>query len=708
MMLKWSTLDITTKFNVAFGGFFALLLLVSSASYLSLLIVRRQIEASIVTSIEIQRHVLEMNAALQAARVNERDFFLRYPEVGFATAQQNYAAEAVGHIAEVIRLSQSLEALLQSSHVSNALQKSNIDLTRYFLLAERYQNTFLDAVDLATALAGDDDGLWGKVEDTTEQLRTELFILDQPTLMTRYYEMRQFEKDYRLTRQRGSLQTAFNIVFQLRRTIDGQPNIEPRTRDNIERLLVDYETTLKQVEELDRSIRGSFRDFELQASQVDPVSSELIQLSKAEVARAKTQISQTSQIANICLGITVVVGMVLAGAIARLLTHSITKRVIQLNEAVESLESGNLDTRASLDTNVDDPDELERLARSFNEMAHQLQMSFHQLEMANDELEQRVRDRTADLSKALEQLQSAQAQLIQTEKMSSLGQMVAGVAHEINNPVSFIYGNISPAFQYIDELIDLIDLYQLHYPSPHPEIRSYVETIELDFVQQDLKHLLVSMKEGAVRIREIVKSLRTFSRLDEAEFKCADIHAGLDSTLMLLQNRLKYINQKHSITVTRHYEDLPMVMCYPGQLNQVFMNILNNAIDALEQSSSHPQYPISPDNPSSSYSESHNFGDHDHRLSHPCEQYIRIQTQVIDQDSILVQIIDNGPGMVERVRERLFDPFFTTKPVGKGTGLGLSISYQIIVERHQGKLWCESSLGEGTTFNIQIPIVQSS
>lgn len=695
MTLKWSTLNITTKFNVAFGGFFALLLLVSSASYISLLIVRRQIESSIINSIEIQRHVLEMNAALQAARVNERDFFLRYPEVGFATAQQEYAANAVGHIAQVITLSKSLEDLIQSSDVSNALQEHNIDLTRYFLLAERYQNTFLDAVDLATALAGDDDGLWGKVEDITAQLYTELLTLNQPIFVSSYNEMRTFEKDYRLTHQRGSLQTTFNIIFQLHRTIDEQSNITPQTRDEIHRLLAEYETTLQQVERLDRSIRGSFRDFELQASQVDPVSSELIRLSKEEVERAKKQIRHTSQIANICLGVTVGIGMVLAGAIARLLTHSITNRVIQLNDAVENLESGNLNTRAKLNSTIDNPDELERLARSFNEMAQQLQMSFHQLEMANDELEQRVRDRTADLSKALEQLQSTQAQLIQTEKMSSLGQMVAGVAHEINNPVSFIYGNISPAFQYIDELIDLIELYQLHYPYPHADIRSYAESIELDFVQQDLKHLLLSMQEGAIRIREIVKSLRTFSRLDEAEFKSADLHAGLDSTLMLLQNRLKYANREQGIKVTKDYGDLPMVMCYPGQLNQVFMNILSNAIDALEQQQEQHKLLDS----------INIFRDSDYPAE-TVEQSIKIQTQVINGESILVQITDNGPGILDHVHEKLFDPFFTTKSVGKGTGLGLSVSYQIIVKRHQGKLWCESTLGKGTTFNIQIPINQ--
>ena len=630
-------------------------------------------------------------------------FFLRYPEVGFATARQDYAVGAVGHIAEVIQLSQDLETLIASSQVSNALRERNIDLTRYFLLAERYRETFLDAVDLATQLAGEDDGLWGRVEQTTKELKTELQDVEQPILTGAYHEMRSFEKDYRLTHQRGSLQTALNVVFRLHRLIDNQPQISFRSRETIHDLLERYETTLRSIEELDQRIRQNFRDFELQADQVDPVSTELIQLSNQEVRQAETQIRRTSQLASLSLAITVIVGLALTAAIARLITHSITRRVVQLNDAVESLEAGDMDTRTILDKDISAPDELGRLARSFNKMAHQLQTSFHKLETANDQLEQRVRDRTAALSNAVTQLQNTQAQLIQTEKMSSLGQMVAGVAHEINNPVSFIYGNINPAFQYLDELSELIKLYQRYYPQPPPEIQSYLQTIEYEFVQQDLRQLLSSMGEGAVRIREIVKSLRTFSRLDEADFKDADLHAGLDSTLLLLQNQLKYASKKQEITVTKHYEELPRVMCYPGQLNQVFMNILGNAIDALENHSiQHTAQTAQVETAQVSYSQT----PHSSARS-TAKPNIYIHTQIIDQEWVLIKITDNGPGIPDHVHSKLFDPFFTTKPVGKGTGLGLSICYQIVVERHQGKLWCESAVGEGTTFNIQIPIHQT-
>jgi signal transduction histidine kinase len=260
--------------------------------------------------------------------------------------------------------------------------------------------------------------------------------------------------------------------------------------------------------------------------------------------------------------------------------------------------------------------------------------------------------------------------------MSSLGQLVAGVAHEITNPIRFVAGNVGHAIQYSEDLLNLIKLYAKHYPQPVLEIQKEIEAIEVEFLIEDFPRLLASMKMGADRIVEIVRSLRTFSRLDEATMKMIDIHEGIDSTLLILQNRLKCKAGHPEIIVVKVYGNLPRVRCYPGQINQVFMNILTNAIDALD----------------------------DYKQDQP--NTITIHTEVLDENHILIRIKDNGPGMIEYVKAQLFDPFFTTKPIGQGTGLGLSISYQIIVEKHNGQLKCISAPGEGTEFLIEIPIRQ--
>ncbi len=299
-----------------------------------------------------------------------------------------------------------------------------------------------------------------------------------------------------------------------------------------------------------------------------------------------------------------------------------------------------------------------------------------------NELEQQVQEKIV----AIEELKKTQAQLIQTEKMSGLGQLVAGVAHEINNPVSFIYGNIKCADEYVQNLMQLIELYQNTEENSATDIEEYIEDIELEFLQADLPKLFTSMEEGATRIRDIVLSLKNFSRTDEAGMKLVDIHQGIESTLLILQHRLKPQSNRSEIQVIKKYGELPLVECHINQINQVFMNLLANAIDALE-----------------SYNQEHS----------PCnfqaksnEMTITIYTERLDNNWVSIRISDNGAGIIEIIRNRLFEPFFTTKPVGKGTGLGLSISYQIIAEQHSGKLWCDSTLGEGTEFTIEIPIQQ--
>jgi len=281
------------------------------------------------------------------------------------------------------------------------------------------------------------------------------------------------------------------------------------------------------------------------------------------------------------------------------------------------------------------------------------------------------------LREALSQLQQTQTQLIQKEKMSSLGQMVGGVAHEINNPINFIYGNISHVQSYVEDLLELIDLYQQHYPQPVTEVADKITHIELDFLNEDLQKILNSMQAGTERIRQIILSLRNFSRLDEAEIKYADIHEGIDSTLLILNHRFS-----GGIQVNKKYGELPLVECYPAQLNQVFLNIISNAIDALEE-----KIQIS-----------------DQNLFQPI---IEIQTSQISDKFVEIGIWNNGPAIAPEIFNKLFDPFFTTKPVGQGTGLGLSVCYRII-EQHHGKINVYSESENGTKFTILLPIKSST
>lgn len=287
------------------------------------------------------------------------------------------------------------------------------------------------------------------------------------------------------------------------------------------------------------------------------------------------------------------------------------------------------------------------------------------------------REKSQQLEITLRKLQQTQAQLIQSEKMSSLGQLVAGIAHEINNPINFIYGNLSPIEQYSISLLLLIQQYQQELPTPSAAIQELAESHELEFLKEDLPALLVSVKSGVQRIRDLVLSLRSFSRLGEAEVKKVNIHDGLDSTLVILQHRLNAQSNRPAILLEKEYSKLPEVECYAGQINQVFLHILNNAIDALEKVNWETS------------------------LSSP---KIRICTQLIDSSHIAIAISDNGIGIKESLQKKIFDPFFTTKKIGSGIGMGLSISYQIVVESHGGELFCESMSEQGTTFNIILPL----
>ncbi|MBU7583247.1 MAG: response regulator [Nostoc sp. TH1S01] len=284
------------------------------------------------------------------------------------------------------------------------------------------------------------------------------------------------------------------------------------------------------------------------------------------------------------------------------------------------------------------------------------------------------------------ELRRTQLKLAQEEKMSSLGQLVAGIAHEINNPVNFISGNLIYAEKYIEDLLKLLELYEKYTNISIPEIKDFSKKIEIDFIKQDLPQLLSSMKKGSERVEQIVRSLRLFSRLDDTEWQPVDLHEGIDSTLVILSSRIKATTTRPAIEIVKEYGDLPLVECYAGKINQVLMNLLANAIDAIDEAIEKQE-------------------------SYPREQTptIWISTKVTsDQKSVLIEIADNGIGMSADVQQRMFEQFFTTKPLGKGTGLGLAIAREIIVEKHGGSLEVNASPGQGAKFVIVIPIRQGN
>ncbi|HEY9689780.1 MAG TPA: ATP-binding protein, partial [Coleofasciculaceae cyanobacterium] len=352
----------------------------------------------------------------------------------------------------------------------------------------------------------------------------------------------------------------------------------------------------------------------------------------------------------------------------RLVAH----RAQQVVNLCRRWEQGETEARICLSGS----DEFAQIGAAFDRMAERVGESTAALR----DRENRLSDRTAKLEQALKDLKQTQSQLIQTEKLSSLGQMVAGIAHEVNNPIGFIHSNLYHVENYFQSLLALIELYQQHYPVPAVTIEEALESIDLAFISQDLPQALASMRSGTDRIRDLVLSLRNFSRLDESGFKVVNLHDGLDSTITVLQSRLRSKDNRPEIKVVKRYDRLPPVECSPGQLNQVFAHLIGNAIDAFETVANHST----------------------------ARPTLTLETQHLNKQTVQIRIMDNGPGMEEVVRSRIFDPFFTTKPIGKGTGLGLSLSYDIITKTHGGQLLCHSIPGKGTELTITLPVSQKS
>lgn len=375
----------------------------------------------------------------------------------------------------------------------------------------------------------------------------------------------------------------------------------------------------------------------------EELSNNLEQLVDSTITQEK-QAASTFQAAKFLRLIIIIVSMMLSMVMATALAFYTSRAIARPIKAVtkvaqQATQEGNFDLQAPVTTE----DEIGVLATSLNHLIERV-------------------------ATQIRELKQAQAQLIQSEKMSSLGQMVAGIAHEINNPINFIHGNLLHTNSYTQELLELIHLYQQHYPQPAPAIQAKMEEIDIEFISEDLPKILASMEMGSERISEIVLSLRNFSHLDEAEIKKVNIHEGIENTLLILKHRF---NQK--IEVVKQYNIIPLIECYPAQINQVFMNIISNAIDELLA---------------------------DSRLF---EKQIFIQTRLTENNQIGVRIRDNGPGIAPEIKDKIFDPFFTTKPVGKGTGMGLAISYQV-VEKHHGKIEVISELGQGAEFVINLPL----
>jgi signal transduction histidine kinase/DNA-binding response OmpR family regulator len=655
---RWHRLGITAKFATAFGLLVALIMLVSLISYMALTAVRRQTEAAIVTSMEVQRLVLEMDAGMQRARQLERDLFLRWPAVGFSQAVETYAARHSDQIDQVMALSASLQQLIAQSDVSEALRESEVSLNFYLSAADRYAAAFDEAVDLATALATDQTGAQARLADHSELLRTSLeqsSALEggDPTLMLLYREMQSFEKDYLVTRQRPTMQSAFNVAGLLRESIASSPSLDGDERTLALASLENYLTVADEILLLDVEIRRKLNEFDLQAQAVDPISEELIALASAETQRAREQIARTSRMATTLLAMAILAAVALAVVIGMALNNSITRNVVTLTKAAGELHGGNLEIRAQIDS----ADELGQLAESFNAMAARINRLV-------GTLEQRVAARTADLTRANVQLQQEISERARAEEEARRAQdaaeaaseaksaFLATMSHEIRTPMNAVIGMTSL-------LLDT-DL--------TVEQRQFVETI----------------RESGDDLLTVINDILDFSKIEagrmELENQPFDLRHCIEGALDLLapkaaEKRLNLAYLMEPQVPTAIYGDVT-------RLRQILVNLLDNAVKFTSQG----EVVLS---------------------VHCAENGVDGPSGEPHLATIHFSVRDTGIGIAAQQMDRLFQPFSQvdasmTRRYG-GTGLGLAIS-QHLTHIMGGRLWAESEgvPGKGSNFHFTI------
>ncbi|NEQ95818.1 MAG: HAMP domain-containing protein [Cyanothece sp. SIO2G6] len=510
---------------------------------------------------------------------------------------------------------------------------------------------------------GDERQSFYEVLQRTEAATLELeqFVESDPVWLARdVASMQRLIQNYRTQRQAHRAQVE-TILIQV-----DQVWLAPAT-------LAEKRNVLNQIQQELLALNQSAPYLVLE--QIDQELQNLVEQAQAQELLAEKDMENAQGLEKLLIVVSALGSVAIAGVIAFRTTQSIVRPIKQVRITADNIiRNQNFDLTIALEND----DDLAELAQSFNQLI------------------QWVKEYTQELKQTLNDLKQAQAQLIQTEKMSSLGQLVAGVSHEINNPIGFISGNLSYLNDYFNKFIYIQQLYQKNFPNPPAEIVDAIAAIELEFLQEDCSRMIRSMESGAERIHSIILSLRNFARLDESGMKPADIHEGLNSALMLLEPSLKAHPDRSAITINTHYENLPKVDCYPGHLNQVFMSLLTNAIDAITEVQSN----LRPTQSSQNLAIATRADDNKPQY----QGHINITTKMPDSKWVEVEIADNGCGISLDKQSRIFDPFFTTKPVGRGSGLGLSISYQIVTDLHNGQLNFDSTPGHGSRFVVRLPL----
>jgi signal transduction histidine kinase/DNA-binding NarL/FixJ family response regulator len=672
---SWRELSITGKFTLAFGAFLALIVLVALTSYIALTTARRQMEAAIVTSMEIQRLVLQMDAGLQRARLLERNFFLRSPTIGFSRARETYARQNDEKIAEVVALSTRLQQLISEPDVSDALRESKVNLNFYLSAADRYAAAFDEAVELEARLAADETGAQARLAQTSELLGNTLQGGGDPALMLLYREMQSFEKDYLLTRQGSYMQSAFNVAILLGEAISRSPTLEANQQAQALAHLNDHESVAKEVLKLDVEIRSKLNEFDLQAESIDPISEELIALANAEVQRTRDRIASANQLATVLLIATILAAVVLASVVATVFNNSITRNVIKLTEVAGQLRDGNLEVRAQINS----ADELGQLADSFNAMATRINALVNDLEQQIAErtatnknlqreiaerkrieeelrkyqegLEELVKERTSELARATSEAEEARVAAENANRAKSV--FLANMSHELRTPLNAILG-----FSQIMQRDPTLTTKQQE---------------NLNLINRSGEHLLT-----------LINDVLEMSKIEAGRVTLNEDICDLYHLLDDLENMLRLRAMDKGLHL--HFEralDVPQyVRTDEGKLRQVLINLLSNAIRFTT------------------------------------EGYIKCQVSMIkdqtknvppgpetpDTFKLWFEVSDTGLGIALDELDTIFDAFVQTESgrlSQRGTGLGLPISRQF-VQLLGGEMGVKSEIGQGTTFQFDI------